>query len=234
MSDNAVQTPLTDLMSRIPFDAIYQWTEPDGLRASCSAPVGRYCHEAVDMIAALRAERDEAVAKRDAPRPASARLFDAGFAQSEIEDQLETWIGEDYCGITWDWYDQSVEVLGVVPGTRLCDEARQWLANEGFARAWMNYDDGTQRYYQFKPEHTESDVQPGIRPAEWTARQAEKRGRIARIAAERDAAQAEVARLREALEHLIERADTSDDCQYGTLSTSYVRDIARAALESKT
>jgi hypothetical protein len=43
----------------------------------------------------------------------------------------------------------------------------------------------------------------------------------------------EVERLREALEHLIERAATSDDCQYGTLSTSYVRDIARAALARK-
>lgn len=42
---------------------------------------------------------------------------------------------------------------------------------------------------------------------------------------------AEVQRLVEAAEHLIERCNTSDDCQYGTLSTKYVRDILRAALE---
>jgi DNA segregation ATPase FtsK/SpoIIIE-like protein len=47
----------------------------------------------------------------------------------------------------------------------------------------------------------------------------------------RAALQAEVERLREALEHLVERANTSDDCQYGTLSTKYVRDIANTALQ---
>lgn len=46
----------------------------------------------------------------------------------------------------------------------------------------------------------------------------------ARIAAEREA------KLREALEYLIERAGDSDDAFYGTLSTSFVRDVARAAL----
>jgi hypothetical protein len=41
---------------------------------------------------------------------------------------------------------------------------------------------------------------------------------------------AEATRLRDALEHLIERCDTSDDCRYGTLSTSFVRDVAQEAL----
>jgi hypothetical protein len=36
--------------------------------------------------------------------------------------------------------------------------------------------------------------------------------------------------LLEALQSLCEAADASDDCQYGTLSTSFVRDIARAAI----
>ena len=35
----------------------------------------------------------------------------------------------------------------------------------------------------------------------------------------------------EALCELIEKADTSDDCQYGTLSTSFVREIAKNAIE---
>lgn len=46
---------------------------------------------------------------------------------------------------------------------------------------------------------------------------------VAALIAERDA-------LREALEKLVEAADTSDECRYGTLATGFVRDIARAAL----
>jgi hypothetical protein len=46
--------------------------------------------------------------------------------------------------------------------------------------------------------------------------------KIIKVEAERD-------RLRDALEKLIERADESDDARYGTMSTTYVRDIARAA-----
>lgn len=43
----------------------------------------------------------------------------------------------------------------------------------------------------------------------------------------------EITRLRSALEHLIERADDSDEARFGTLSTSFVRDIARAALSEE-
>lgn len=43
------------------------------------------------------------------------------------------------------------------------------------------------------------------------------------LIAERDA-------LREALEKLVEAADASDECRYGTLATGFVRDMASAAL----
>jgi hypothetical protein len=43
----------------------------------------------------------------------------------------------------------------------------------------------------------------------------------------------ENARLRAALEKLIEASDDSDGHCYGTLSTSFVRDIARAALSAQ-
>jgi len=44
---------------------------------------------------------------------------------------------------------------------------------------------------------------------------------------------AEVQRLRDALEYLIEKCGESDDAQYGTLGTRFVRNIARRALEGK-
>lgn len=40
--------------------------------------------------------------------------------------------------------------------------------------------------------------------------------------------------LLEALYQLVDAADDSDGCQYGTLSTAFVRDIARAAIAKAT
>lgn len=40
----------------------------------------------------------------------------------------------------------------------------------------------------------------------------------------------EIERLSEALHKLIDAADDSDGCQYGTLSTSFVRDNAKVGL----
>ena len=51
-------------------------------------------------------------------------------------------------------------------------------------------------------------------------------------AAEITRLRAEAEALRQALQQLIEYADTSDDCQYGTLSTSLVKDIANAAIDA--
>ncbi len=51
-------------------------------------------------------------------------------------------------------------------------------------------------------------------------------------AAEITRLRAEAEALRKALQQLIEYADTSDDCQYGTLSTSLVKDIANAAIDA--
>ena len=57
---------------------------------------------------------------------------------------------------------------------------------------------------------------------------------LASVGAEADAAlaakNAEIARLRDALEELCIYADESDSAKYGTLATRFVRDIARAAL----
>lgn len=41
-----------------------------------------------------------------------------------------------------------------------------------------------------------------------------------------------VVSLKDAFEHLLERCDTSDDFRYGTLSTTFVREICSAALEA--
>ena len=55
---------------------------------------------------------------------------------------------------------------------------------------------------------------------------------LAEAAAEITRLRAEAEALRQALQQLIEYADTSDDCQYGTLGTSLVKDIANAAIDA--
>lgn len=49
--------------------------------------------------------------------------------------------------------------------------------------------------------------------------------RIAQLERERDEATAATKTLREAADKLLEACDTSDGCQYGTLSTSFVRQV---------
>lgn len=54
---------------------------------------------------------------------------------------------------------------------------------------------------------------------------AERDARIAELKRERDEATAETKTLRKAADELLEACDTSDGCRYGTLSTSFIRQV---------
>lgn len=56
------------------------------------------------------------------------------------------------------------------------------------------------------------------------------RDEMAKLETELDLEKAKCARLREALEYLIQKADDSDDGMHGTLSTSFVRDVCSKAI----
>ena len=56
MTDNAAETPLTELMARIPRGEALAWYESHGSGAYCHAPVGEYVHRALALIAAQAAE----------------------------------------------------------------------------------------------------------------------------------------------------------------------------------
>lgn len=70
MSDPAIgcaKTPLSDLLRRIPQDAVYNWTNPEEGRqlwqlGSESAPIGRLAHEAADALDATAWNRRTPVA----------------------------------------------------------------------------------------------------------------------------------------------------------------------------
>ena len=66
----------------------------------------------------------------------------------------------------------------------------------------------------------------------WAAHCEMSKATARKAAAEITRLRAEAEALRKALQQLIEYADTSDDCQYGTLSTSLVKDIANAAIDA--
>jgi hypothetical protein len=69
MTDPAIgcaKTPLSDLLRRIPQDAVYSWANPEEGRqlwqlGSESAPIGRLAHEAADALDAVRAVRTPAL-----------------------------------------------------------------------------------------------------------------------------------------------------------------------------
>ena len=56
MTDNAAETPFTELMARIPRGEALAWYESHGSGAYCHAPVGEYVHRALALIASQAAE----------------------------------------------------------------------------------------------------------------------------------------------------------------------------------
>jgi len=56
MTDNAAETPFTELMARIPRGEALSWYESNGLGAYCHAPVGEYVHRALALITTQAAE----------------------------------------------------------------------------------------------------------------------------------------------------------------------------------
>ena len=54
--------------------------------------------------------------------------------------------------ITTDWYDNSLELKGVIDGTEIKPEVIQAIYEMGFDRFWVNFIDGSEKYF-FKPDH---------------------------------------------------------------------------------
>ena len=79
----------------------------------------------------------------------AGRIFDGYYAENEVESALEAMFGEDnMLGIAWDHYDSSLEIYPmadceIVPNR---EQVKAILAM-GFAQFWVNYSDGTERYY---------------------------------------------------------------------------------------
>jgi hypothetical protein len=51
--ERVAAVPLVELLEAIPADARLVWTEPDGLKATHYVPVGKYAHEAAELLRAL-------------------------------------------------------------------------------------------------------------------------------------------------------------------------------------
>lgn len=55
---------------------------------------------------------------------------------------------EDWSEIGTDYYDNSIEIYGVAPDTRLKQEALDWLIGGcGFSKIYVNHTDGWQTHY---------------------------------------------------------------------------------------
>lgn len=79
------------------------------------------------------------------PRTDAARMFDGFYAECTIEDKVESLFGTEVEGISWDHYDSSLEIFSkadIVPSP----EQHAAILAMGFARYWINFPDGTDRY----------------------------------------------------------------------------------------
>ena len=80
----------------------------------------------------------------------ASRLYDAHYAESELENQLEQ-AGAEFEGLGWDWYDHSIELHGVTPDYRLSEEAQKIIHKAGFSTAFVNHTDKWETHYHFNP-----------------------------------------------------------------------------------
>jgi hypothetical protein len=78
--------PLDELLQRVPPDARYTYTEPDGVKATHFIPIGRYAHEAVALLADLRGKLAESQAEARGLREVLSRR---GKSHYPVFQQLE-------------------------------------------------------------------------------------------------------------------------------------------------
>ena len=79
----------------------------------------------------------------------SETMFGYHWAESHFEEKLvEAGFGE-FCSISGDHYDNSIEIHGVKDGAELGAEAQEVIYDAGFSIAFVNYNDGTERHYHF-------------------------------------------------------------------------------------
>jgi hypothetical protein len=75
------------------------------------------------------------------------RLFDSHYASSELEESLEGKI--NFTGISWDWYDNSLEIHGSNPNDRLSLEVQKIVHAAGFSKVYVNHMDKWETHYSF-------------------------------------------------------------------------------------
>lgn len=77
------------------------------------------------------------------------RLFDGGFAESELEDILDT-VGVPETRRGWDHYDCSLELYDIDPDYRLTDDAQRAIHGAGFIKVYVNHTDKWETHYTWK------------------------------------------------------------------------------------
>jgi len=74
------------------------------------------------------------------------RLYNGTAAESELEELLDD-AGVIYEKTGWDYYDDSVEIYGVPPESRLEQSTLKQLRAAGFMKAYVNHTDGWETHY---------------------------------------------------------------------------------------
>lgn len=97
----------------------------------------------------MNEEKDNLPADGVSPEPVekkrtiAQRLFDATFAEAELESALIL----DFDHLGWDYYDGSLEIHGVAPDCRLDDAALVMLKEAGFSKIYVNHTDKWETHY---------------------------------------------------------------------------------------
>lgn len=78
-------------------------------------------------------------------------LYEAQGAESQLEDSLFQAGVTDFDRLSWDHYDNSLEIYGVAPSLRLSPEAQRVISDAGFSKVYVNHIDKWETHYSLWP-----------------------------------------------------------------------------------
>jgi len=115
-------------------------------------PISRILRDcAEELAAALRKIEQDSAAAGAQGESISERMVDGENAQADLEEALDT-VGVEHERISFDPYDNSLELYGVKPDYRLNEAAQRVCFGAGFTKVYVNHTDKWETHYTWGKE----------------------------------------------------------------------------------
>ena len=111
----------------------------------------------------------------------AGQAFKFSARKCDFEELLSEHVNE-YDGIGWDYYDESLEIYKVGDSVRLSETAQKFISESGFSKVYLDHIDGWRTHYSWgevftahrgwRRKRTESGFEINYWPEAWTSSRA--------------------------------------------------------------